>query len=121
MDFLTREIGENRPENKASEYQECGLENESHEAANEESDLQPEYCRYRDEGCKYATSCLACPFPQCLYEEPHGRQQWLKGMRNREIDRLFSEGWKISEIATLFGVSRRTIQRAIKGVIERNK
>jgi hypothetical protein len=77
-------------------------------------DLPPEYCHYRDEGCEYARSCLDCPFPQCLFEEPRGRQRWMKGQRNREIHRLFDEGRKIGELARMFGVSRRTIQRAIK-------
>ncbi len=80
----------------------------------QERDLPPEFCRYRDEGCEYAVSCLACPFPQCLYDEPRGRQRWLKDLRNREIKRLFSGGWKISELAPLFGVSARTIQRALR-------
>jgi len=77
-------------------------------------DLPPEYCRYRDEGCEYARSCLRCPFPQCLYDEPRGRQRWMKGLRNREINRLFSGGRKIKELALMFGVSQRTIQRALK-------
>ncbi len=38
-----------------------------------EPDLPPEYCRYRDEGCDLADSCLDCPFPQCIYEQPRGR------------------------------------------------
>ncbi len=76
-------------------------------------DLPPEFCRYRDEGCEYAASCLACPFPQCLYDEPRGRQRWLKELRNKEIKRLFTGGWKINELAPLFGVSQRTIQRAL--------
>jgi hypothetical protein len=78
-------------------------------------DLPPEFCHYRDEGCEYAASCLACPFPQCLYDEPRGRQRWLKDLRNKEIKRLFNGGWKISELAPLFGVSQRTIQRALSG------
>jgi hypothetical protein len=78
-------------------------------------DLPPEFCHYRDEGCEYAKSCLACPFPQCLYDEPRGRQHWLKDRRNKEIKRLFSDGWKVSELSPLFGVSQRTIQRALKG------
>jgi hypothetical protein len=77
-------------------------------------DLPPEYCRYRDEGCEYASSCLACPFPQCIYDEPRGRQRWLKGLRNREINRLYKSGWKVKDLEELFGVSQRTIQRALK-------
>lgn len=103
MDFLTCEIGGDNPELK----EETGRQ--------DERDLPPEFCHYRDEGCEYAESCLACPFPQCLYDEPRGRQRWLKDLRNKEIKRLFSGGWKISELAPLFGVSQRTIQRALSG------
>jgi AraC-like DNA-binding protein len=93
----------------------CGDSQETKVATGrqEQPDLPPESCRYRDEGCEYAASCLACPFPQCLYDEPRGRQRWLKDLRNREIKRLFNGGWKISELAPLFGVSQRTIQRAL--------
>ena len=38
-----------------------------------ELDLPPEYCRYRDEGCEMASSCLNCPPPGCVYELPGGR------------------------------------------------
>ena len=47
-------------------------------------DLPPEYCSYEDEGCNNYPSCLNCPFPRCLYEEPHGRQQWIKKVRRRK-------------------------------------
>jgi AraC-like DNA-binding protein len=81
-------------------------------------DLLPEYCRYRDEGCEFADACLNCPFPQCLYDEPRGKQRWLKELRNREISRLFSGGsWGVKELASLFGLSQRTIQRALKNTL----
>jgi hypothetical protein len=94
----------------------CGdAPEETNEETNQhETDLPPEYCHYRDEGCEYAQSCLACPFPQCLYDEPRGRQRWLKDLRNKEINKLFATGWKIKELALLFGVSLRTIQRALR-------
>jgi hypothetical protein len=101
MDFTSDEIG--------------GAEEQEQEAtATHEPDLPPEYCHYRDEGCEYARSCLSCPFPHCLYDEPRGRQRWTKGLRNREISQLFSGGRKIKELALMFGVSQRTIQRALK-------
>ncbi len=79
-----------------------------------ERDLPPEFCHYRDEGCDLAASCLNCPFPQCVYEQPGGKQHWLKTMRNREIVRLFTrEGKEIKELALMFGVSTRTVQRAL--------
>ena len=80
-----------------------------------ELDLPPEYCRYRDEGCDLAESCLDCPFPKCIYDEPGGKQRWLKRLRAREMARLFStKGKGVNELALMFGVSQRTVQRALK-------
>jgi hypothetical protein len=79
-----------------------------------EHDLLPEFFHYRDEGCDLAATCLNCPFPQCIYEQPGGRQHWLKMARNREIIRLFTrEGKEIKELALMFGVSTRTVQRSL--------
>ena len=79
------------------------------------SDLPPEYCQYRDEGCELAESCLNCPFSQCVYDEPRGKQRRQKKSRNSEIARLFSDDSKeVKELATIFEVSQRTIQRALK-------
>ena len=106
MDLVTSEIGDEEPESKHEEI----IENEP--------DLPPEYCHYRDEGCEFAESCLGCPFPQCLYDEPRGKQRWLKGLRDKEIARLFSSGeWGVKELASLFGLSQRTIQRALKSTL----
>ena len=85
-------------------------------------DLPPEYCRYQDDGCELATahlgrkaSCLNCPFAKCIYDEPRGRQHYVKTLRDRKIVRLFnSEGKEIKELALMFGVSQRTVQRALK-------
>ena len=80
-----------------------------------ELDLPPEYCHYQDEGCDLAHSCLNCPFPQCIYEQHGGRQRWLKKLRNREIARLLnSEGKGVKELALMFGLSQRTVQRALR-------
>jgi len=80
-----------------------------------ELDLQPEYCHYRDEGCEFADSCLNCPFTKCIYEEPRGRQRWLKRQRDKEIVRLFNIGGKgVKELASMFGLSQRTVQRVLK-------
>lgn len=78
-------------------------------------DLLPEFCHYRDEGCDLAASCLNCPFPDCVYELPGGRQRWLKRKRDAEINRLFTaEGKTAGELAGMFGISLRTVQRALK-------
>jgi len=86
------------------------------EGVNEiELDLPPEYCHYRDEGCDLADSCLNCPLLRCVYDEPGGKQRWLKRLRAREMARLFTtKGHGIKELALMFGVSQRTVQRALK-------
>ena len=48
---------------------------------NTEWDLPPEFCRYHDEGCEFASSCLNCPLPLCVHDEPGGRQRLLKRRR----------------------------------------
>lgn len=78
-------------------------------------DLPPEYCHYHDEGCEFALSCLDCPFPKCLYEEPRGKQQFAKAIRDTEVSRLFViEGKGINELSLMFGISPRTVRRIIK-------
>ncbi len=84
-----------------------------------ELDLPPEYCHYRDEGCDLSDSCLDCPFARCIYDEPGGKQHWLKKLRAREMIRLFTtKGKGIKELALIFGVSQRTVQRALKNVLD---
>ncbi len=81
----------------------------------EELDLPPEYCHYHDEGCELADSCLNCPFARCIYDEPRGKQRWLKRLRAKEMARLFTtEGKGVKELAQMFDVSQRTVQRALK-------
>ena len=78
-------------------------------------DLPPEYCQYHDEGCEFAQSCLNCHLPICVYDEPGGKQRLLKRRRAAEMARLFThEGKNIGELARIFGVSGRTVQRALK-------
>ncbi len=80
-----------------------------------EMDLPPEYCHYRDKGCEFADSCLNCPLTKCIYDEPGGRQRWLKRQRDKQIVRLFTtDGKRVKELALMFGLSQRTVQRALK-------
>lgn len=79
------------------------------------SDLPPEYCQYQDNGCEFAPSCLNCPLPVCIYDEQGGRQRLLKKRRAEEMARLlFSEGKNIKEVAQIYNISTRTVQRALK-------
>jgi hypothetical protein len=82
---------------------------------NTERDFPPEFCHYRDEGCEFASSCLNCPLPVCVYDEPGGRQRLLKRQRGRDMARMYTtEGKGIKELAEIFKVSQRTVQRALK-------
>ena len=81
----------------------------------EELDLPPEYCRYRDTGCEFAESCLNCPFTKCIYDEPGGKQRYTKRLRDKKMLDLFTaERKRIRELAVIFGISQRTVQRALK-------
>ena len=77
-------------------------------------DSLPELCHYRDEGCALYPSCLHCPFPRCLDDEPRGRQRWGLDQRRNELARLQSEGKTTRQMAAIMGVSQRTIQRMLK-------
>jgi hypothetical protein len=83
-------------------------------ADDESLDLLPEFCIYKDEGCALAGSCLKCPFPRCVEEQPLGRSKRLRKHRDKEIVRLRTKEKKTcSEIASRCKVSIRTVYRAL--------
>jgi hypothetical protein len=91
------------------------LSQETRNGKDEPADLLPEYCDYRDEGCELAISCLNCPFPDCILDQPGGKQHWRKRLRDIEIVRLFSrEGKNTGELARRFGISVRTVERVLR-------
>jgi hypothetical protein len=78
-------------------------------------DLLPEQIRYKDEGCDMANSCLNCPYEECIYDKPGGKRLRIKKERSAEMVRLYTqEGKTLKELATMYGVSKRTVQRALK-------
>jgi len=86
------------------------------------ADLPPEYCTYPDEGCYFGNSCLNCTLPVCVYEEPGGRQGLLKRQRTLEMARVYTREHKtVRELALMYGVSERTVQRSLKKVIGERK
>ena len=75
----------------------------------------PEHCRYPDEGCELAPSCLTCPFPQCADDVPGGRHALLLGRRDSQIAHLYhNERRTVEQLARAFQISRRTVQRVLK-------
>jgi hypothetical protein len=80
-------------------------------------DLPPEYCQYPDHGCEVEQSCLNCRLPVCIYEEHGGKQKLLKQNRALEMERLHDgENKSVGEIAAVFAVSKRTVQRALRHI-----
>ena len=77
------------------------------------SDALPEFTRYRDSGCAVSTSCLTCPLPRCRYEEPGGLRALLNKTRDEQIVAQRATGVPVAQLATGFGVSRRTVFRVL--------
>jgi hypothetical protein len=77
-------------------------------------ELLPEEYPYRDNGCELFPSCLDCPFPECIKEEPWGKERFLKRRRAERMVELKCEGKSLEEIARIFEVSTRTVQRGLK-------
>jgi DNA-binding transcriptional ArsR family regulator len=81
-------------------------------------DLLPEEFPYEDKGCELFPSCLNCPFPDCIKGEPWGKERFLKGRRARRMLELKQGGKSVREIARIFEVSPRTVQRWLKAVAD---
>lgn len=77
-------------------------------------DLLPEDVKWQDEGCEFSSSCLNCPLPRCIEEEPRGKQKLRMSARARRMKELRQDGNSVEEIARLFDVSKRTVQRALE-------
>lgn len=79
-------------------------------------DALPEHTDYVDRGCDLYPSCLSCPLPRCRYEEPGGAAAMIRNGRDASILRLAREdGMSVDRLAQMFGLSRRTIFRVLKG------
>ena len=78
-------------------------------------DRLPDYSEYRDQGCDLSPSCLRCPLPKCRHDKQEGGRRVSKRLRDLEIFRhRTASGRSISELATEFDLSKRTIQRIIR-------
>jgi len=80
----------------------------------DELDLLPDEVNWRDEGCEVFGSCLNCPLPRCLEEEPRGQQRLRLAARNKQMVELRRSGKSVADISGLFDVSQRTVQRALR-------
>jgi AraC-like DNA-binding protein len=79
------------------------------------TDRLPDYFEYRDQGCALSPSCLKCPLPKCRHDKQEGGRRVSKRLRDLDIFRQrTASGRSISELATEFDLSKRTIQRIIR-------
>lgn len=70
----------------------------------------------KDTGCGWAPSCLDCPFPECLEDNPEGRQliwERKEKARQHQIAVMCQEGKSTKTIAAELGISLRTVQRVL--------
>ena len=77
----------------------------------------PEQQTFVDNGCEVSTSCLACPLPQCKFDDP----LWYRAYRRQERDLEYllaqkMEGLSVFEIARRCRVSPRTVHRGIRRI-----
>jgi len=72
---------------------------------------------FDDTGCEAAPSCLACPLPQCRYDDPDWYNRLVKRRQDQELvaalrDLPVSESRAAEKVAARFGVTVRTVFRA---------
>ncbi len=79
-------------------------------------DLLPGESSYEDKGCEMASSCLNCPFPSCLEEEPRGKARFRMRRQAERMAELKREGKSLGEISAVFAVSERTVRRRLEKV-----
>lgn len=61
--------------------------------------------------------CLDCPFPDCIHDEEDVGEFWLKDRRYAIIAEFRrATNMSISELGSLFNVSKRTIYRALEAI-----
>lgn len=66
-----------------------------------------------DTGCDIAPACLRCPLPSCKFDDPAAARRWRRGPRNRQIAARFEAGEPPEALAHFFGISRRSVYRAL--------
>ncbi len=81
---------------------------------NEGAGAACEYVNWKDTGCRMHPSCLACPLEVCIEEVPRGRQRLRMDGRAGAMAELRRQGNTARQVAAAFGVSIRTVQRALQ-------
>ena len=83
---------------------------------NDKSVTVGEYGNWRDTGCQLHPSCLSCPLERCIEEVPRGKQRLRLDSRAGAMSELRRQGCTARQVAAAFGVSIRTVQRAMEKI-----
>ncbi|MEC7880398.1 MAG: hypothetical protein VX590_00170 [Chloroflexota bacterium] len=76
--------------------------------------ITPDESNYFDSGCKYSPTCLNCPLPLCIYDDPNFFKNFLKESRDKNIFKDYKKGVSVKDLSLKYEVSIRTIQRSLK-------
>ncbi|MBI3742788.1 MAG: helix-turn-helix domain-containing protein [Chloroflexi bacterium] len=83
-------------------------------------DRLPEFTSYQDNGCDLSPSCLKCPLPRCRYDDPGWVLREQRTSRDVAILQMRArQALSVDELAERFGVSTRTVHRAINRTSQR--
>jgi AraC-like DNA-binding protein len=78
-------------------------------------DSLPEQVHYADNGCEVSGTCLACPLPQCKFDNLLWYRAYRREGRDLELQEAHNaEKLSVFEIAQRFHISSRTVQRALR-------
>lgn len=106
------------PETKVTQRRETAMRNytRSYRRRHEPVlDGLPEQMHYADTGCEVAMTCLACPLPQCKFDDPAWYQAYRRHGRDIAVlDAHRTEGLSVFEVAKRFNVSPRTVHRSLR-------
>lgn len=78
-------------------------------------DPLPEHAVYEDRGCgNGCVRSLECPFERCRFDDPLLWQRMERDQRDQRIvTARAQDGLTVEALAARFGVSRRTVHRAL--------
>jgi hypothetical protein len=73
-----------------------------------------EYVNWKDEGCDLYPACLECSLARCVEDEPRGRQKRTFEARNEVMRQMRRQGMSVREIAAVFALGVRAVQRIVQ-------
>ena len=63
---------------------------------------------YTENGCQFSDDCRSCPLPDC-----GATRGYMRLLRDKSIKELYYKGKDKDELTVIFGVSMRTVERAL--------